>query len=152
MWPAGDLERIRAALLNTHAHGIISQVDGISVPIPASRQIHTKVFDGTITVSATPGITPKGVKPKPEITPPKAILMEREPPSDVYEAEMARSESILKLVIDCAGKVRAVEVMGNAQTIDDGLIKSTANWKFVPAFSQGEPVASQIMLGVSLKR
>jgi hypothetical protein len=42
--------------------------------------------------------------------------------------------------------------MGTSQTVDDGLIKSTANWKFIPAFSSGEPVASQIFLGVSLKR
>lgn len=152
MWPAPDLNRIRTALQNARAHGILSQTDGVSVPIAPSRQIHAKVFDGTITVSATPGITPKDVKPKPEITPPKAILMEREPPSDVYEAEMARTESILKLIIDCAGKVRSVEVLGNPQTIDDGLVKSTVNWKFIPAFSQGEPVASQILLGVSLKR
>ena len=92
-----------------------------------SRQLHAKIFDGTITVTPTPGVTPKGVKPKPEITPPKAILMEREPPSDVYEAEMARTESILKLIIDCAGKVRSVEVLGNPQTVDDGLVKSTVN-------------------------
>jgi len=78
--------------------------------------------------------------------------MEREPPSDVYEAELARTESLLKLVIDCAGKVRSVEPMAEGQTLDEGLIKSTSNWKFIPAYSQGEPVASQIFLGVSLKR
>ena len=77
---------------------------------------------------------------------------EREPPADVYEAELSRTESLLKLVIDSAGKVRSVEVMGTSQTVDEGLIKSTANWKFIPAFSGGEPVASQIFLGVSLKR
>jgi hypothetical protein len=114
--------------------------------------MHAKIFDGTTTVFATPGITPKDVKPKQEIVPPRAILMERLPPSDVYEAELARSESLLKLVIDSAGKVRSVEVVGNPQTIDEGLVKSTANWKFIPAFSEGEPVASQIFLGVSLKR
>jgi hypothetical protein len=152
MWPPQDLDRIRAAILNARTHGMLSQLDGVSTPIPASRQTHAKIFDGTVTVVATPGLTPKGVKPKPEITPPKAILMEREPPSDVYEAELARTESVLKLVIDSAGKVRSVEVLGNPQTVDDGLLKSTVNWKFIPAFSAGEPVASQILLGVSLKR
>jgi hypothetical protein len=97
-------------------------------------------------------VTPNGVKPKQEITSPRAILMEREPPSDVYEAELARTESLLKLVIDCAGKVRSVEPMAAGQTIDVVLIKSTANWKFIPAYSNGDPVASQIFLGVSLKR
>src|SRR6202035_3991545 len=121
-------------------------------PVPAGHESHAKVFDATITVVATPGVTPKGVTPKPPITMPRAILMERLPPSDVYEAELMRSESLLKLVIDSAGKVRSVEVMGNTQETNEGLIKSTANWKFIPAFSDGEPVASQIFLGVSLKR
>ena len=152
MWPAADLDRIRTALSKARAHGILSQVDGVSTPVPAGHEMHAKIFDGTTTVAPTPGITPKGVKPKEEIIPPRAILMERLPPADVYEAELARSESLLKLVIDSAGKVRSVEVMGNPQTIDEGLIKSTSNWKFIPAFSAGEPVASQIFLGVSLKR
>jgi len=152
MWPPADLDRIRAALLNARAHGILSQVDGVSTPVPAGHESHAKVFDATITVVATPGVTPKGVTPKPPITTPRAILMERLPPSDVYEAELMRSESLLKLVIDSAGKVRSVEIMGNTQETDEGLIKSTANWKFIPAFSDGEPVASQIFLGVSLKR
>ena len=152
MWPASDLERIRAAISGARAHGMLAQVEGTSVPVPPGRQIHAKIFDGTVTVSATPGVTPKDAKPKQEITPPRAILMEREPPADVYEAELSRTESLLKLVIDSAGKVRSVEVMGTSQTVDEGLIKSTANWKFIPAFNAGEPVASQIFLGVSLKR
>jgi hypothetical protein len=152
MWPASDVERIRAALLAMRVRGIRSQLDGVSTPVPPSRQLHVKIFDGTTTVSATPGVTPKGVKPKQEIISPRAILMEREPPSDVYEAELARTESLLKLVIDSAGKVRSVEPMSSGQTMDEALIKSTSNWKFIPAYSEGEPVASQIFLGVSLKR
>jgi hypothetical protein len=42
--------------------------------------------------------------------------------------------------------------MGNDQRIDEGLLKSTSNWKFIPAFSDGQPVASRIYLGVSLKK
>jgi hypothetical protein len=152
MWPPADIDRIRGALLNARSHGIISQVDGVSSPVPAGHETHAKIFDGTITVVATPGLTPKDVKPKEEIKAPRAILMEREPPTDVYEAEMARTESLLKLVIDSAGKVRSVEPMGSSQYVDEGLIKSTVNWKFIPAYSAGEPVASQIFLGVSLRR
>ena len=152
LWPPADFNRIREALLKMRSRGILSQVDGASTPIPAGRQIRAKIFDATTTVVATPGLTPKDAKLKEEIVTPRAILMEREPPSDVYEAELMRSESMLKLVIDSAGKVRSVEVMGAGQQVDEGLIKSTANWKFIPAFSAGEPVASQIFLGVSLKR
>ena len=68
------------------------------------------------------------------------------------EIELAQSESTLELVIDSAGKVRSVEVLGSAQSIDEGLIKSTSDWKFIPAYSAGEPVASRILLGVSLEK
>ncbi len=152
MWPGVDYERIHAAILNAHAHGIRAQVDGVSTAVRAGHENLAKIYDGTITISATPGVTPKGAKAKQEITPPKAILMEREPPETAIEAELAKTESTLKLVIDSAGKVRSVELVGNAQQVDEGLLKSTSNWKFIPAFSAEEPVASQILLGVSLRK
>ena len=152
MWPAPDFDRIRAALLNARAHGIRSQVDGVSTPIPPSRQAHAKIFDGTTTVMPLTGVTPKDVKPKQEIIPPRVILMERPAPATPVEEELAQSESLLKLVIDAAGKVRSVEQMGNEERIDQSLLKSTSNWKFIPAYNAGEPVASQIFLGVSLRR
>jgi hypothetical protein len=152
MWPAADTDRIRATLLNERAHGISSQVDGVSTAVPAGRALHAKIFDGTTTVSATPGLTPKGVKPKPEITPPRAIVMERQPPVNAIEEELSQSESVLKLVIDSAGKVRSAEEVGKSQSLDEGLIKSTSNWKFIPAFSAGQPVASEVLLGVSLRK
>ncbi len=152
MWPAADYDRIRSALLNVRARGIRSQVDGVSTAVSTGHEIHVKIFDGTTSVVATPGVGPKGVKPKLEITPPKAILMERPAPATPMEMELAQSESTLELVIDSAGKVRSVEVLGNVQSIDEVLIKSTSNWKFIPAFSEGQPVASRIFLGVSLKR
>src|ERR1700674_5093364 len=152
MWPAADFDRIRAALLNARMHGIRSQVDGVSTAVPRGHETHAKIFDGTPVVGSLPGVTPKDAKFKPEITPPRAILMERPPPATAVEKELAQSESLLKLVIDSAGKVRSVEEMGNVQSIDEGLIKSTSNWKFIPAFSADEPVASEIFLGVSLRR
>ncbi len=152
MWPAEDLDRIRVALTNARARGIISQVDGVSNARSAGHEGRAKIFDGMIFVSATPGLTPKGVKAKQEITPPRAILMERPPPVTAVEKELAQTESALKLVIDSAGKVRSVEAVRKDQSVDEGLIRSTSNWKFIPAFSQGQPVASEILLGVSLKR
>lgn len=152
MWPAADLNRIREALLNARAKGIRSQVDGAATTIPSAHAPHVQIYDGTISVSATPGIGPKGAKAKVEITPPRAILMERPQPATDVEMELAKSESTLQLVIDSAGKVRSAEVVGTGQEIDAGLIKSTASWKFIPAFNEGEPVASRILLGVSLKK
>ena len=152
MWPPADYERIRAALLSAHAHGMRSQVDGVAAPIRADRKNHAKIYDGTTTVAPTPGLTPKDVKPKLEITPPRAILMERQVPETDLEKELAQSESLLLLVVDSAGKVRSVEEQGNFQAVDEGLIRSTSNWKFIPAYMKGEPVASRIYLGVSLRR
>jgi hypothetical protein len=152
LWPSADADRIRTAILAARTHGMRAQVDGVSTAVRAGHENLAKIYDGTITISATPGLTPKGAKPKQEITPPKAILMEREPPGTAIEAELAKTESTLKLVIDSAGKVRSVELVGNAQQVDEGLLKSTSNWKFIPAFNAGEPVASQILLGVSLRK
>jgi hypothetical protein len=152
MWPAADVDRIRAALSNARARGIRSQVDGVSTPVPPGHETHAKIFDGTTTVLPLAGVTPKGVKPQPEIIPPKAILMERPPPVTPLEIELAQAESTLELVIDSAGKVRSVEALGSSESVDDGLIKSTSNWKFIPAYSAEEPVASRILLGVSLKK
>jgi hypothetical protein len=152
MWPAADFDRIRAALLNARTRGIRSQVDGVSTAVPRGHETHAKIFDGTTTAVPLTGVTPKDAKVKPEIIQPRAILMERQPPVTAVEKELAQSESLLKLVIDSAGKVRSVEEMGNAERIDEGLIRSTSNWKFIPAFFDGEPVASQILLGVSLRR
>jgi hypothetical protein len=152
MWPNGDLDRIKAALLNARARGIRSQVEGVSTPVPPGHETHAKVFDGTTTVVPLTGVTPKGAKAAPEITPPKAILMERPPPVTALEIELAQAESTLELVIDSAGKVRSVEALGNSQSVDEILIKSTSNWKFIPAYSADEAVASRILLGVSLKK
>ena len=152
MWPAADMDRIRAAILDARGRGIRSQVDGVSTANSPGKIIPVKIFDGTTTVMATPGLAPKGAKPKQEIISPRAILMERQPPMTELEKELSELESELNLVIDSAGKVRSVEVMGSDQRIDEGLLRSTSNWKFIPAFSEGQPVASRIFLGVSLKK
>ena len=152
MWPAEDVDRIRAALLSARARGIRAQVAGVSTGVPAGREVHAKIFDATTLTSATPGMTPKDVPPKQEIETPKPILMERPRPSTTLEMGLAQAESLLVLVVDSAGKVRSVEVMGNPQGADKVLLNSTSQWKFVPAFSNGQPVASRIYLGVSLKQ
>lgn len=152
MWPASDIDRIRGALLNSRAHGIRSQEDGALTVTHPGRRVPAKIFDGTVIVSPTPGISPKESKVAPPIIPPRAILMEREPPLTAKDQKLAQIESTLKLVIDSAGKVRAVESVGNAEKVDEQLLRSTASWKFIPAFNVDQPVASQILLGVSLRR
>jgi hypothetical protein len=149
MWPAEDVDRIRAAVLQARARGIRAQVDGISTEVRTGRQ--TKIFDATKVPVATPEVTPKGLDPKLEISRPKAILMLRPPPANALELGLAQTESQLELVIDSAGKVRSAEMVGD-HSADEGLMNSTSTWKFIPAFNAGRPVASRILLGVSLKR
>ena len=48
--------------------------------------------------------------------------MERPPPVSAVEIELSQTESLLKLVIDSAGKVRSVEQMNGSQTVDEGLL------------------------------
>jgi hypothetical protein len=151
MWPAEDVDRIRDALLHAHARGIRAQVDGVSTEVRTGRELQTKIFDATTVPVATPGLTPKDLDPKLEITTPKAILMLRPPPANALELDLAQTESQLELVIDSAGKVRSAEMVG-AHLPDEGLMNSTSTWKFIPAFNAGRPVASRILLGVSLKR
>jgi hypothetical protein len=152
MWPSADADRIRAAILNARARGIRSQVDGASMAVPPGREKHAKIFDARTVTGEMPGVTPKGVTPKLEITTPKPIVMLRPPPLTAFELGLAQSESQLELVIDSAGKVRSAEMVGSAQRVDAGLMSSTSKWKFIPAFSADRPVASRIFLGVSLKR
>jgi len=152
MWPAADVDRIRAALVSARARGIRSQVDGVSTAVRAGREKRAKIFDATTFVTPLTGVTPKDLTPEPEITTPKAILMERPRPSTTFELGLAQSESQLILVIDSAGKVRSVEMMGNPQWADEGLLKSTSEWKFIPAFKNGYSVASRLRLITSLKR
>lgn len=152
LWPVSDLERIRAAILSARDRGIRSQLDGTAKPVRRRHDVQVKIFDGTTYVASTPGLTPKDVKPKQEITAPRAILMERPPPATAEEMALAKTESQVELVIDSAGKVRSVEQLGKFDAVDEGLLRSTTGWKFIPAFSEGQPVASRIMLGVSLRK
>jgi hypothetical protein len=146
------VDRIRAAILSARDRGMRAQLDGSATPVRPGREIHVKIFDGTTYVSATPGVTPKGAKPKQEITSPRAILMERPPPATAKEIELAKTEAQVELVIDSAGKVRSVEEVGKFESVDEGLLRSASGWKFIPAYSQGQPVASRILLGVSLRK
>jgi hypothetical protein len=152
MWPASDIDRIRGAIVSARTRGIRSQVDGSLTVTHPGHQANVKIFDGTIVVAATSELMPKGAKVAPPIVPPRAILMEREPPLTAKEQELEQIESTLKLVIDSAGKVRSAEIIGNVEKIDEQLLRSTTGWKFIPAFNADQPVASQILLGVSLRR
>jgi hypothetical protein len=140
MWPAVDVERVRAAISHARAHGILAQVDGKSQKAPV-RKNHATIFDAS---SRSEGN-------KPDVIPPQPILMRRPAPL-AAEEDLADSESMLDLVIDSAGKVRSVQKAGIKTFPDMDLIEAAKEWTFIPAFKDEHPVASHLRLAVSAKR
>jgi len=156
MWPAEDVDRIHAVILTARNHGIRSQLDGVSTEGLLGPKKHARIFDLRTRLAAREG-SPAGSSTMERsinltVIPPRPILMQRPPPLGVSEQGMPQSESELDLVIDSAGKVRSAKPSGNVPWVDTSLINATAKWKFIPAFSAGRPVASQIHFAVSLKR
>ena len=76
---------------------------------------------------------------------PKPILLRR-PPPPAAPTGFLNTEVVLNLVIDAAGKVRSAKMEGKP---DQALLDATADWKFVPGFKDGLPVACRLRLGVT---
>ncbi len=138
MWPAADVDRIRAAIVSARARGISAQVNGVSTGIPANRTKRVTIFDAA-GASAN----------KSEVIPPAQILLRRPPPSG---PDLPQSELLLELVIDSAGKVRSAKETGQTKSVDAELIYAATGWKFIPAFKAGRAVASRLRLAVSPRR
>jgi hypothetical protein len=143
LWPPADFDRVRASIVNAYTRGIHSQVDGVT---PGSSRLHLKhptyVYDATTDAEGKPaGSDPANLTAD---TKPKAILLRRPPPPDTQDA-LPKSEEMIDLVIDAAGKVRSAKTVGAA---DKDLIAATADWKFIPAFRGGRAVASRMRLAV----
>ncbi len=141
MWPASDVERIRAAILKARAHGIHAQVDGGSSGVPAGRKKHALVFD-------TIG---RSVESKSEVIPAQPIFLRRPAPLS-SEQGLPESELLLNLLIDSAGKVRSVEPAGNTKSPNADVINAAVQWTFIPALKDGRAVASRLRLAVSAKQ
>jgi hypothetical protein len=141
MWPAEDVDRIRAAIVSAWAQGISAQVDGVSTAAPGNRKKHAQIFNA---------ITDSGGN-KPDLTPPQPILL-RHPPPNNPDQNSSPSEVVVDLVIDSAGKVRSAEPRGKVMPADTVLLGAASGWKFVPAFKDGRAVACRTFLAVSLKQ
>lgn len=141
MWPPGDFDRIRAAILNARARGIHSQVDDVSA---GGSRLHFKkrayIFDAITD-------RPQGSEGQFHFvdTRPQAILLRRPPPAGI-RAPLARSEQMIELVIDAAGKVWSTDPVGDS---DKDLSYAAKGWKFIPAFVSGRAVASRLRMTVS---
>ena len=141
MWPGEDIHRIRVATMNTHEMGAHRQAEVTSAGPVGEKKKHTHIFDAVT----------RETSHKLEVTPPKAILLER---TGVPEGQpgMAETDVLLDLVIDAAGKVRSVEPFNKGRMISPGWVGSATTWKFIPAFKDGRPVASRLRIDVSPKQ
>jgi hypothetical protein len=147
IWPPADIERIRASILNVHTRGIHSQLDGVSSGAFRFRLKHFAYVYDTVTGTERRPADSDTVNLIASIKP-QAILLRRPPPQGIQEA-LPKSEKLVDLVIDAAGKVRSAKTVGAA---DKDLIGAAADWKFIPAFRDGRPVASHLRLAVTPSR
>jgi hypothetical protein len=90
MWPAADVERIRAAVLDARTHGIRAEVDGVSAGSPSRKKKRVALFDAAS--RSGPG--------KSEIISPRPIQLRR-PPLSMPEQSLPEPEPelLLDLVI-----------------------------------------------------
>ncbi len=173
MWPPADFNRIRGAIQNARAHGILRQVDGTAKPnLRKHRKHRAIIYDMANKIKTVGGITSKGaasiIGQLPTMTEagsdtgggdlsshireilPKPIYLSSPPPKDPTQA-LPDSRIFLSLVIDAAGKVQSARLAGKTASgpIGDTLIGASKQWNFIPGFRAGHPVASKILLGVS---
>jgi len=152
MWPAADVDRIHAAIVDTRARGILAQIDGVS-PRTNSNAGPAKIFDlrtEVVPASQMPWGRSIRVENRTQVIPPAAILIERRAPVGTSEADLALPELLVEMVIDSAGKVRSAESAAPAFGVS--LKSEVGRWKFVPAFNAGRAVASHVYMLVSAKQ
>jgi hypothetical protein len=147
MWPESDANRVRAAIANARAHGLRTQVDGVSELTSPPSTNQSIIYQHTVSFGYN---TPTWERNKLADTGPEQILVRLPSPNNPQHWD---EEKQLDLVIDEAGKVRSARMPGgivkdisaalsslndepNKDWLDD-----TAGWKYIPAFKDGHPKA-----------
>jgi hypothetical protein len=139
MWPSADIGRIRVELENARKHGIHGQADRTWSGRPArDKKKHAQIFDA---------VSRSGPGSRLEVVPPKAILLQRPPTSEIPRQD--EQELVLDLIVDKSGKVRSADPTGKMKSVDPQLVNAALTWKFIPAFKDGRPVASRLRIAVS---
>jgi len=129
-WPARDVERVRTEIMKARMQGVAAQLNGVA---SISRRNKVRVFDPL------------------EVVPAQPISM-RLYPSEKLDGLSENTEVELELVIDSAGKVRSITAAGKTGPVKKYVQASAAQWKFIPPFRGGIPVASRTRTVVSLQR
>ncbi|MGA9719051.1 MAG: hypothetical protein WBQ79_12300 [Acidobacteriaceae bacterium] len=153
MWPASDTGRVRTAITNARAHGLRTQVDGVSqLTAPQNPSNHSAIYDHTASFGGygmqnwqRAALVDSG---------PQQILLRLPSPNNPQHWDEERQ---LELVIDEAGKVRSARMAdGFVKDISAGMrnepgtewIDDAAGWKYIPAFKDGRPKAFRAKMHV----
>jgi hypothetical protein len=145
MWPSADLDRIRSSLSGFRSRGIDSETDGVSPGGMPHRKKSVFVYE---TRNEKPADDNDGSSRPPTLkldSIPEPILLRTAPPSDNRQV-LPTAEKFVDLVIDAAGKVHSAKMDSDTEK---GLKDSSFEWKFIPAFRGGQPVASRMSLAVT---
>jgi hypothetical protein len=137
MWPASDLDRIRAAILDARARGMRSQVDGVSHKLPPPQTKHSFVYKHI----APPGRDlPLEVRAVVADSAPRRLVWMTGPP---HNADHWAEGKELELLVDEAGKVRSAKMKKDKQTDEPNQewIDASAGWKYIPAYKDAHPAA-----------
>lgn len=167
-WPAADYDRIRAAITAAHAHGILSQVDGVDENAGRSRhKSEIAVYQAPsenrrkTSSESTPapmmGITDGdgALSQQPSSADSSSSYIADVAPQQIHlymKAEGHNGDSplnktmMLDLIIDDAGKVRSVQFTGPP---DQRIKDASADWRFIPALKFRHPVACQMEFEIS---
>jgi outer membrane biosynthesis protein TonB len=143
------VERVKAAIIAARRNGIDAQVEGVTGPAHHRRE-------STITYD-TPGTVPHG-KPRGlttvqmdntaiNLVPINTLVDSAPRPILLLRENLAKSAETLELTIDAAGKVWSAKMNGSAN--DPELLEAARDWKFIPAYRGGRPVACRDLLEVS---
>ncbi len=160
LWPAADYDRIRAAIAAAQARGIRREVDGVSDGSRSRRSGQERIYSEGGNIALTGSVSSRRLQPYSMSSaipdnlefavdkPATAILLWR-PETDQAPQAAAGPQALLDLVIDEAGKVRSAKpASATGVVVDHALLDATAEWKFIPAFKNGRPVASRLQFSV----
>jgi hypothetical protein len=141
MWPDTDVARIQLVIADAHAHGIMTQLDGVSKLAesfpPIKKRVH--IYEPTDDPN----------DPPPQVKSARGIHLWA--PDSGSHPHMIDEEASVGLIIDSAGKVRSV-TPPNPSEAYQALLPKAKEWKFIPALLDGHSVASHLHETVWLKR
>jgi hypothetical protein len=165
MWPSADLDRIRKAIEDARARGVLRQVDGVANRDARVPWKHRATIFDCIKVDAyesdpdAVSIAPGGQLVSSVAELPPAHVDSRPEPINLDMAYSrteneglpgSSSKIYLNLLIDAAGKVESAQLANKKDNgpIGEKVLKASANWNFIPAFVGSRAVACRLRFGV----